>query len=581
MPARFHELSKSYHGKTVFKNISGEINDGDKVGLVGLNGIGKTTLARLIANRESCDAGKIVYAPPHLRILYIEQHPQFDSYASVYEAILNVPTKNLQQTRDTETIVKKSLNKIGLNEAIWSQRAVSLSGGEKTKLALCRIMVTNFDLLILDEPTNHLDTKSCEWLEEFIGQLDKPMLIISHDRFFLDRAVNKIWELTARGLKMYEGNYSAYRTQKEIELKNMAREYNKQQLKIQHLKQVINTREDWYQSAHQAAGQNDFYRSKANKHANVLKAKRKELERTESAKLDKPVKPVSPAFEVIKKSIRGKKYPPYLVQGQNLGKSFGRNIIFQGISFRIKRGDKIALIGANGVGKTTLLKTICGLDQDYQGTVTINPAVKTGYFAQELNNLPYGATILDSVLTAGTTAAEARLLLANLLFRGDDVYKSIANLSMGERGRVAFAKLILSGADMLILDEPTNYMDIESKEKIESVLEDFKGIILFVCHDRYFIQRVANRIFTIDNQKLNCYDGNYDYYLAKCREQQVKDNIGAAYGQLTDNIRRLECELAFLGAKLNEKMDDTEKKQLNERFLAAAKELHAQKKRLQ
>jgi len=220
------------------------------------------------------------------------------------------------------------------------------------------------------------------------------------------------------------------------------------------------------------------------------------------------------------------------------------------------------------------------LDKDYQGTVTINPAVKTGYLAQELNNLPDGATILDSVLDEGTTTAEARLLLASLLFRGGDVYKVIANLSMGERGRVAFAKLILSGADLLILDEPTNYMDIESKEKIEEVLDEFKGIILFVCHDRYFIQRVANRIFNIDNQKLNCYDGNYEYYLAKCRIQKVKDNIGSEYEQLTDSIRKLECELTFLGAKLNEKMDDTEKKQLNERFLAAAKELNTHKERL-
>jgi len=576
MHLHFQDLSKSYNGKAIFENINGDINGADKIGLVGLNGIGKTTLARLIAGKETGDAGIIEYAPSHLRILYIEQHPQFDPRASVYEAIFNVVTIK----QNTETIVKKSLNQIGISEEKWSQSAVSLSGGEKTKLALSRIMVTNFDLLILDEPTNHLDTKSCEWLEEFIGQLDKPILIISHDRFFLDHAVNKIWELTARGLKSYEGNYSAYRTQKEIELKNISREYGKQQMKIQHLKQVIDAREDWYKSAHQAAGQNDFYRSKAKKHTNVLKAKRKELERAEKAKIDKPEKPVSPAFEVINKNIRGKKYPQYLVRGHNLGKSFGSKIIFQDISFHIKRGDKIALIGANGVGKTTLLKTICGLDKDYQGTVTINPAVKTGYLAQELNNLPDGATILDSVLDEGTTTAEARLLLASLLFRGGDVYKVIANLSMGERGRVAFAKLILSGADLLILDEPTNYMDIESKEKIEEVLDEFKGIILFVCHDRYFIQRVANRIFNIDNQKLNCYDGNYEYYLAKCRIQKVKDNIGSEYEQLTDSIRKLECELAFLGAKLNEKMDDTEKKQLNERFLAAAKELNTHKERL-
>ncbi len=579
MSLRFYELGKSYHGKTIFENINGEINSADKIGLVGANGIGKTTLARLVAGLDACDAGQVEYSPARLRVLYIEQHPAFNPQSSVYETIYQAASGS-RQAGDMQTLVGKSLHAVGLSERKWSQKAGSLSGGEKTKLALGKIMVADFDLLILDEPTNHLDAESCLWLEELVGQIAQPVLIISHDRFFLDRTVSRIWELNNRELKIYTGNYSAYRMQKELELKNIAREYDKQQTRIRQLNQVINTRRDWYQSAHQAAGQNDFYRAKAKKHVNVLKAKQKELARLETNKIDKPVKPVSPAFEIINKSVLGKKYPPFLAQVKNLGKSFGSKIIFRDISFQIRRSDRIALIGANGAGKTTLLKTICGLDHNYTGSVTVNPAVKIGYFAQGLEHLDQHATVLDSVLDQGAGANEARLLLANLLFRGDDVDKKIAVLSMGEKGRVAFAKLILSGADLLLLDEPTNYMDIQSREAIEAVLEEFKGILLFVSHDRYFIQRAANRVFNIADQKLNIYDGDYDYYLAKCREQKARDNTGPEYGNLTDNIRRLECELAFLGARLNEPMDEQEKSRLSERYLSIARELNAQRELL-
>lgn len=576
MSLLFYELGKSYHGKAVFANISGEINRGDKIGLVGANGIGKTTLARLLAGLEACDAGQIEYSPARLKVLYIEQHPAFNPRSSVYETIYQAASGN-RQAGDVQTLIKKSLQTVGLSEDKWFQRTGSLSGGEKTKLALGKIMVADFDLLILDEPTNHLDAEGCLWLEELVGRVVQPLLIISHDRFFLDRTANRIWELNNRGLTSYTGNYSAFRMQKELELKNTAREYGKQQAKIKHLNRVINERRNWYQSAHQAAGQSDFYRSKAKKHVNVIKAKQKELARLETNKIDKPVKPVSPAFGIINKGVLGKKYPPYLAQIKDLGKSFGSEVILRDISFQIKRGDRIALIGANGAGKTTLLKTICGLDKDHTGSVTVNPAVKTGYFAQGLEHLDEQATILDNVLQQETSAGEARLLLANLLFRGDEANKKIAGLSMGERGRVAFARLILSGADLLILDEPTNYMDIQSRETIEAVLEEFKGILLFVSHDRYFIHRVANRVFTIAGQKLTIYDGNYDYYLAKCREQRAQDHTGAEFGRLTDNIRRLECELAFLGARLNEPMAEQEKSRLSEKYLSIARELNAQR----
>ncbi|GAB6179696.1 ABC-F family ATP-binding cassette domain-containing protein [Desulfotomaculum defluvii] len=575
MSLSFYGLSKSYNGKTIFENISGKINSQDKIGLVGVNGSGKTTLARILAGYEVCDMGNIRRSSSNARVLYIEQHPIFKPMVSVYDEIDGLASTFRQDHMgDRATVVKRALNRVGLDEEKWRQRAVSLSGGEKTKLALCKALVSDFDFLILDEPTNHIDMKSYLWLEEFVRNLSKPMLIISHDRFFLDRAVGSIWELGDGELRAYEGNYSAYRTQQEIERTSMVREYEKQQAKIQHLKQMIHERENWYKSAHQAAGQNDFYRAKAKKHASVLKAKERELERIEKNKVDKPRNTVSPAFEVINKSIIGKKFPPFLVQGKNLGKAYGTKVIFENISFNIGRKDKIALIGQNGVGKTTLLKIICGLDQDFSGGVKINPSLKIGYFAQELDNLSNQSTILEEVLSVGSTIEEARLLLACLLFRGEDVYKKIENLSMGEKGRVAFAKLILSGATLLVLDEPTNYMDIASKEKIEEVLGEFAGAVIFVSHDRYFIQRIANRIVVIDHQKLRCYDGDYDYFLTKEKEEKSRSASGIDYRDLANNVSRLECELAFLSGKLNEMMDIEEKEKLNQKFLSTVKELN-------
>jgi ATPase subunit of ABC transporter with duplicated ATPase domains len=399
------------------------------------------------------------------------------------------------------------------------------------------------------------------------------MLIISHDRYFLDKVANKIWELTSKGLKEYEGNYSIYQREKEAQEKHLAKEYEKQQAKIQQLEEVIDERKGWYKKAHKDAGQNDFYRSKAKKHASVLKAKKRELERLKNNKVEKPERSPSPAFEVINKAIRDKKLPTFLIQGYNLTKSYGQKVIFNNISFNIKRGDKIALLGKNGVGKTTLLKIICGLEEDFQGRVTINPGVKLGYFAQELDNLQGELSILENVLSTETTRNEARLLLASLLFRGDSVFKKVSQLSMGEKGRVAFAKLILSGANLLILDELTNYMDIESQEKIESVLEEFTGTVFFVSHDRYFIKKLANKIFVLEKRELICYEGNYEYYLDKCKKQNLNQEIGEDLGDITDNINRLECELAFLSGRLNEILDEEEKEELDRKFFLAAKKL--------
>jgi len=572
----FENISKSFGSKIVFEGLTGKISRGDRIGLLGTNGVGKSTLARILAGLEARDSGEIILSPSSIKLLYIEQYPEFDERITVYDELY----KYALQGRDApiaHSITQECFEKIDLNRKLWEQRAVTLSGGEKTKLALCRAMVCDYDILILDEPTNHLDMESSEMLEDFLANLDKTLLVISHDRYFLDNTVTKIWELSRAGLKVYEGNYSDYKYQKEIETKSHIKQYNKQQKEIQHLKQLIEERKSWYKSAHKGAGQNDFYRSKAKKHAGVIKAKQRQLEKLQANKIARPQKELSPAFDIINKNIVGRKLPPLLVCVQDLTKSFGERLLFKNVSINIMRQDRVAILGKNGTGKTTFLKILCGIDNAYEGKVTINPSVKVGYFAQELDNLREGNTVLDEALSAGGTQEEARTLLASLLFKGDEVFKKIDLLSMGEKCRVAFAKLILSGANLLVLDEPTNYMDILSREKIEQALEDFQGSIIFVSHDRYFVSRIANRVWEIEDQKLKCYSGGYEYYLQKKRMAQIENK---ASHNIEDEIRRLELELAYLGGRLDLTLDEEEKMQLNEKFLATARKLNEYKRLL-
>jgi len=582
MKLSFERLVKMYGGQVVFEDISGEINPGDIIGLIGVNGVGKTTLARILRGLEPFDSGQVNLFPSGGKVLYVEQFPSFDPDVSVYDEVSRSASEGMEgKTSEVSGTVKKVLNRMGLEETMWNQKAASLSGGEKTKLSLCKAMVREFDFLLLDEPSNHLDMESCQVLEEFLLGLGKPVLAISHDRYLLDTVANKIWELTGDGLKVYEGNYSDYKKQKEIETRNAEKEYEKQQARIEHLKKVISDRRDWYASAHKGAGQNDFYRSKAKKHTSVMKAKERELEKLEENKLERPRKEVSPAFEVINKNVAPVKFPPVLMRGENLSKSFGEKVIFDNASFCIGRGEKAALVGPNGAGKTTFLRMVCRLDRDFGGTISITPSVKVGYFAQELDDLDEDASILEYVAGNDIPPGEARLLLASLHFRRDEVFKRIGDLSMGERGRTAFARLILSGANMLVLDEPTNYMDIVSREKIEEVLSEFNGAVLFVSHDRYFIKRLATKILRIKHKKIISYDGGFDYYMQKCMEEKEIIEIGEEYKTLTDDIRRLECHLAFLSGQLNQVQDEEERQRIDSEFIKTARELNTLKTALE
>lgn len=581
MTIMFKDLVKIYNGKTIFENISGKINDGDKVGIVGVNGVGKTTLIKILVGEEYSDSGKIEFMPNGMSIGYLKQNQAFNEEITINETITKCINSNLScNSSSYEKKLKRLLSNSGFSERDLNKKVSKLSGGEKTKLSLSITLANNPDLLILDEPTNHLDVETIKWLESFISKLDKTIIIISHDRLFLDNTVNKIFEMHCDKIEEYSGNYSDYKYQKDIMIKNNHKEFSKQQHEIKHLEKVIEEKRQWFEKAHRAAGKNDHLRKLAAKHMSAVWSKEKKLDKVLENKIDRYKDDTPAAFYLINKNNKDmSKLPNYLIKINRLKKSFRNKIIFDNASMNLKKGDKAALIGPNGCGKTTLLKILVGDEKPNSGTVSVNPSLKIGYFSQELESLNYENTILDEIISQKVSINDARLMLGSLLFKKEDVFKIICNLSMGEKCRVAFAKLLLSGNDILILDEPTNYMDIVSKENIEEVLNQYEGTILFVSHDRYFIKSFATKILEIENHKINTYDGNYDYYLNKKIEEQKKDACAIDYEEIKTEIIKLECEIAFLSGKLSEvNLTEDLKLQLNNEFISTAQKLNEYKK---
>lgn len=575
MTILFENLTKIYNGKIIFENISGRVNKGDKVGIIGKNGIGKTTLIKIIMGFEERDGGDISFSPEGIGFSYLTQNADFNEASTVYEEISKI--KNIKSSLNSSkygSILKKRIREIGFDESYYNIPVSRLSGGEKTRLSILKMLLEDSEILVFDEPTNHLDMETIKWLEEFLMKIDKTIIIISHDRLFLDNTVNKIFEMERNLLKEYRGNYTSYREQREIEIKNQQTSYEKQEREINHLKKVINERKNWYESAHKAAGQNDFLRSKSKKHVNVLRTKEKMLQRIEDNRIEKPRSEMAAAFNIINGQKQEKRLPEYLIRAKGIDKSYGKKRVLQEVSFSVKRGNRIALIGKNGSGKTTLFKLITGQEKRDKGEIYINPLAKIGYFSQELEGLDLNSSILEEMLKSGEQPQNIRLLLGCLLFRGEDVHKKIENLSMGEKCRAAFAKLILSNPDIIMLDEPTNYMDIISREKIEEALENYNGTLILVSHDRYFIKKIADRIFEIHDSKLEIYEGDFEYFMEKKAHNEIAQEI-TDYSKIKNEISRLECEIAFIFGKLDDlKISPDEKQDLNTRFITISKKLH-------
>lgn len=527
-----NNVSKAYGTDVIIKSCSFNIEDHEKAAIVGINGAGKSTLLKIITGNESADTGIVTLAKDKT-MGYLAQQQDLQSDRSIYDELLSVKqyildmeselrkiesAMNTATDNELETLMTKYTNLshefemnngyaykseitgvlkgLGFSEEDFSLHVNTLSGGQKTRVSLGKLLLSKPDIILLDEPTNHLDMESISWLENYLLNYSGSVLIVAHDRYFLDKIVSKIIEIDNGVCTVFSGNYTDYASKKAI-LRNMKlKEYLNQQRDIRHQEEVI-------------AKLKQFNREKSIKRA---ESREKMLDKIDV--IDKPTELNN------KMNIQ---LEPNVISGNDvltvtgLTKSFDGTTLFDNINFEIKRGERVALIGNNGTGKTTILKLINGLIQPDSGSIYLGAKVSIGYYDQEHHVLDPDKTLFEEIQDAypGLNNTQIRNTLAAFLFTNDDVFKYIRDLSGGERGRVSLAKLMLSNANLLILDEPTNHLDIVSKEILENALNNYTGTVLYVSHDRYFINATATRILELTNQNIINYIGNYDYYMEK------------------------------------------------------------------
>lgn len=572
-------IDKSFLDDHILNQVSFHLNEYDKAALIGLNGSGKTTLIRIIMGELPADGGTITFSKDKT-IGYLPQNALLDSEHSIYDELLAVKQDLIdleeqihQMEEQMKTVSGTALDKLmeqytnashtfernggyqykseitgvlkglGFIEEDFSQQISTLSGGQKTRVALGKLLTNHPDLIILDEPTNHLDMSAIVWLENYLLNYKGTVLIVSHDRYFLDKIVNHVFELESGILTCFTGNYTDYAAKKEIIRVGKWHAYLNNQREIKHQEEVI-------------AKLRSFNREKSIKRAD---SREKLLNKMEV--IDKPME-VSGSMHLSLTPRMESGNDVLSVEG--LKKSFGPNLLFEDLTFHIKRGEHISIIGDNGTGKTTILKIINKLLDADCGSIKTGTNVAIGYYDQEHHVLHNEKTIFEEISDEYPTLTntEIRNVLAAFLFTGDDVFKQIASLSGGEKGRVSLAKLMLSEANFLILDEPTNHLDITSKEILEDALNSYSGTVLYVSHDRYFINRTAKRILELTPQGMINYLGNYDYYLEKKNELRLtllKNTDTEAASLPTDSDSKLDWkakkeEQAALRKKENERL---------------------------
>ncbi|WP_314048730.1 ABC-F family ATP-binding cassette domain-containing protein [Peptostreptococcus stomatis] len=560
-----NKVSKTFGVETILENISFSVNEGDKIGIVGVNGTGKTTLFKVITGILPHDRGEI-FTSKNCRLGYLEQNTNFYSEKTIYDEVVSVFSDligaeeelrslehqiailsdkggssgdQLKKTMDIygkkyeefeknngyayKSEVRGTLKGLGFSDEEMDKPVNVLSGGEKTRVLLAKLLLSKPSLLLLDEPTNHLDADAIEWLEGFLRSYEETIMIISHDRYFLDQSVNRIFEMENKHLTTYNGNYTDYQKQARVNREIRLRQYENQQRDIKKQEESIERLKAYGRE----------------KHLKRARSKEKMLDKVD--RLEKPQELRKKArFNFVLRHHSGND----VLKVQGLAKSFDDRKLFEGVDFDLYRGEKVALIGPNGVGKSTLFKIIMGYESQDQGGFKLGQGVDVSYFHQEQKSLNLENTIIDEVWDDNPhmTQTEVRNLLGAFLFEGEDVFKSIRSLSGGERARVAILKLILSRSNLLLLDEPTNHLDIDSKEVLEDALKEYEGTLLTISHDRYFLNTVVDRILVLKPDGVEEYLGNYEYYQNKKKQESEKSYLADMEDQVSKTKTQIREE---------------------------------------
>ncbi|GAB2719939.1 ABC-F family ATP-binding cassette domain-containing protein [Paenibacillus thermoaerophilus] len=615
MLLQLKHIHKSYGTTAVLTDISMQIQERERIGLVGVNGAGKSTLLKIIAGELSADSGDIIM-PKDIRIGYMAQQSGLQSDRSIYEEMRGVfahlfameqelraletamadPDTSSDPARledvmrrydalserfrslggyEAEARIRIVLHGMGFGDFPPDTRIPTLSGGQKTRLALAKLLLQEPDLLLLDEPTNYLDIPTLTWLEGYLKGYSGALLIVSHDRYFLDATVTAIYEIERTEAKRYTGNYSRFIEIKETEADIYRKHYEKQQEEIAKLEEFI---------------RRNIARASTTRRA---QSRRKQLERMQ--RLDRPpgeLRRAAFAFEIDRTSGNDVLEVSGLTASVgDASNESGRRRLWEGLSFRLTRGEMVALIGPNGIGKSTLLKTLVGQHRPDAGTIRWGSNVKLAYYDQEQTGLNPANTVLEEVWSAFPHLEEARIrtVLGQFLFSGEDVLKRISSLSGGEKARVSLAKLMLLRANVLILDEPTNHLDVYSKEVLEDALLDYEGTVLFISHDRYFLNKLADRVVELDNGGITVYLGNYDDYVEKKKElefmaaenrRQSGDDPAGAHAEPPAGGSPAKAASSYDAAKQNKRQERSRLRRI-EQLEAEISSLEAEQTELQ